>query len=201
MGAQIAREVYRAHPTCQQLGPGDAVCRADRGLIDVFEPREELRQGPKIPDLNRHPDRKGARISAPVDRERVNFVASEARNAAQLKKNLSLAVCDLNAERLPLAEASFGTLLIVHFIPEQWSNYLAVLSTGGYLLFESMGGQGGNYLHLPRVGQIRALLEPGFNVSLYRERPVGPHAANAVAVRLVARKICENCERLDACSP
>src|SRR5271154_5803257 len=66
MGAQIAREVYRAHPTCQQLGPGDAVCRADRGLIDVFEPREELRQGPKIPDLNRHPDRKGARISAPV---------------------------------------------------------------------------------------------------------------------------------------
>jgi len=140
-------------------------------------------------------------IGMDIDRERVNFVASEARNAAQLKKNLSLAVCDLNAERLPLAEASFGTLLIVHFIPEQWSNYLAVLSTGGYLLFESMGGQGGNYLHLPRVGQIRALLEPGFNVSLYRERPVGPHAANAVAVRLVARKICENCERLDACSP
>jgi SAM-dependent methyltransferase len=129
-------------------------------------------------------------IGADTDRERIRFVASRARNDPRLvKKNLSLAVCDLQAQSLPFADASYGTLLIVHFIPEQWSNYLALLRTGGYLLFETMGGQGGNYLQLPRVGHMRALLGLGFRMSFYRERPVGPPEAHAVTVRLVARKI------------
>jgi hypothetical protein len=90
---------------------------------------------------------------------------------------------------LPFADASFGTLVIVHFIPEQWSVYFALLRSGGYLLFETMGGQGGNYLQLPIAGQMRALLDPRFRMSFYRERPVGPREAKAVAVRLVAHKI------------
>jgi hypothetical protein len=65
---------------------------------------------------------------------------------------------------------------------------LSVLSYGGYLLFETMGGQGGNYLQLPRAGQMRTLLEPGFKMLFYREKRVGPPEANAVSVRLLARK-------------
>ena len=128
-------------------------------------------------------------IGVDIDRERIRFVASRTRSEPRLvKKNLSLAVCDLQAESLPFADASYGALLIIRFIPEQWSNYLALLRTGGYLIFETMGGQGGNYLQLPRVGQMRALLG-GFRMSFYRERPVGPPEAHAVTVRLVARKI------------
>jgi SAM-dependent methyltransferase len=128
-------------------------------------------------------------IGVDIDHERIRFVASRARSEPRFEKNLRLAACDLNAESLPFAEASFGTLLIVHFIPERCRNYLALLRSGGYLLFETMGGQGANYLQLPRVGQMRALLEPAFTMSLYRERPVGPPEVNAVTVRLIARRI------------
>jgi SAM-dependent methyltransferase len=68
-------------------------------------------------------------IGADIDRERIGFVASRARNEPRLlKKNLSLAVCDLNAESLPFADASYGTLLIIQFIPEQWGNYLSAIA-------------------------------------------------------------------------
>jgi hypothetical protein len=79
-------------------------------------------------------------------------------------------------------------LLIVHFLPGQLSILLSVLRKGGHLLFETMGGQGGNYLRLPHIGEMRTLLEHDFRLLYYREKRVGPCWANAVTVRLIARK-------------
>lgn len=126
-------------------------------------------------------------VGADIDHRRIQVATSRA-NSEPHKNNLRFVICDLDDERSPFAQASLGALLIVHFIPRQWSS-LSLLTAGGYLLFETMGGQGENYLQLPRVGQMRALLEPGFAVSHYDERPVGPAEANAAAVRLVARKL------------
>jgi len=128
-------------------------------------------------------------IGVDNDHDRIKFLAACARSERRIQNTITLAVCNLDAENLPFAESSVGTLLIIHFIPEQWTGYRSVLSRNGYLLFETMGGQGANYLQLPHAGQMRALLDPGFRVIFYRERPVGPSEANAVAVRLIAQKI------------
>lgn len=128
-------------------------------------------------------------VAADIDRERLGFVVSQAPYRGITGNTLKCIACDLNDEGLPFANASFGTLVVVHFIPKCWKNYIKLLTRDGYLLFETMGGHGGNYLELPRMGEMRAFLDGKFKVSLYRERLVGPSEANAATVRFVARKL------------
>jgi SAM-dependent methyltransferase len=128
-------------------------------------------------------------VGADLDRERVGFLRRRAEDDPSVGKNLNLVISDLNGESLPFQNGIFGTLIIIHFVPRHWRSYLALLRTRGVLLFETMGGQGGNYLQLPTKGEMRSLLEQTFGISVYRERPVGPTGSNAVTVRLVARKL------------
>lgn len=128
-------------------------------------------------------------IAVDIDHERIRFIASRISSEPRLRQNIHLAVCDLNAPSLPFDDTRFDALLIVHFIPKEWSSYLGMLRTGGHLLFETMGGQGRNFLELPCEGQMRELLRRNFRISYYRERPVGPPGAGAVAVKLVACKL------------
>jgi SAM-dependent methyltransferase len=128
-------------------------------------------------------------IGADIDCERIDFLRRRAESDPLAKKHLNLVGCDLNAQSLPFQKEIFGTLIIVHFVPRHWKNYLDLLRAGGCLVFETMGGQGENYLQLPLKGQMREVLEPSFTILNYRERPVGPPEKNAVTVRLVARKL------------
>jgi SAM-dependent methyltransferase len=128
-------------------------------------------------------------VGTDINRGRIDFLRRRAESDPLVKKNLNLVACDLNAQSLPFQKEIFGTLIIVHFVPRHWKIYLALLRTGGCLVFETMGGQGGNYLQLPLRGQMREVLEPSFTISTYQERPVGPPERNAVTVRLVARKV------------
>jgi SAM-dependent methyltransferase len=129
----------------------------------------------------------GYRVTgADLDRTRVRFLALRREDAAT---RVGAVVCDLNAEQLPFARGSFGALLVVHFIPEQWGNYFDLLRPGGVLLFETMGGQGRNYLQLPKAGQIQSLLRSRFVAEIYHERHVGPPGVDAVSVKVVARKV------------
>lgn len=128
-------------------------------------------------------------IAVDIDHQRISFIASRISSEPRLGQNIHLAFCDLNAASLPFGDARFDALLIVHFIPREWNPYLAILRTGGHLLFETMGGQGRNFLQLPCEGQMRKLLRPNFRISYYRERPVGPPGADAVTVKLVACKL------------
>jgi hypothetical protein len=41
---------------------------------------------------------------------------------------------------------------------------------------------------LPKAGEVRGLLERGFDFEVYEERPVGPTSCNAVTVRVLAKK-------------
>jgi SAM-dependent methyltransferase len=88
---------------------------------------------------------------------------------------------------LPIAPATFDLILVVHFMTAGLTSLLRpLLKPGGFLLLESFGGQGGNYLDLPQPGEMRAALA-GFEILDYRETLVGPAKSEAVAVRFLAR--------------
>jgi hypothetical protein len=46
----------------------------------------------------------------------------------------------------------------------------------------------GNYLQLPKAGELRSLLKEAFELEFYKERKVGPQKCGAVAVQLLARR-------------
>jgi len=58
----------------------------------------------------------------------------------------------------------------------------------GYLLLETVPGCGGNFMELPKKGELKTLLESNFEFEMYKEKPVGPGEGNAVTVKLVARR-------------
>jgi hypothetical protein len=63
-----------------------------------------------------------------------------------------------------------------------------VLKPDGYLYVETFGGHGKNYLQLPGAGKVKAVLQESYEIISYVERRVGPAQADAVSVRLLARK-------------
>jgi hypothetical protein len=89
---------------------------------------------------------------------------------------------------LPFRPGSFDLIVVVHFVADDLPGLLyPLLRTGGHLLFESFGGQGGNWEALPKPGAMRAALEPGFDIRDYRERLVGPTRSKAASVRFLAQ--------------
>lgn len=88
---------------------------------------------------------------------------------------------------LPFAPATFDAVVVVHFVAHGLLARVAtLLRPGGYLIYETFGGQGQNWRDLPRPGQTRAEIEASFDLLHYHERPAGPDR-QAVAVRLFAR--------------
>ncbi len=97
---------------------------------------------------------------------------------------------DLVKEPWPFAPYAAGGIINVHFLlPALFQLFERSLSPGGYLLLETVSGHGGNYLELPRAGELRAVFEKRFQIDWYRERKVGPHDCNAATVQLFAKKL------------
>jgi hypothetical protein len=63
------------------------------------------------------------------------------------------------------------------------------LVLSGHLYIETFGGHGGNYLDLPKAGQLRDLLSRHFRLAFYRERAVGPPGCGAMSVKLLGKKL------------
>lgn len=102
-----------------------------------------------------------------------------------------MSVCaDLSTDQLPFAKSSFSAVICVHY-PVQTiiSDLDAAVQDGGHFYIETFGGQGQNYLELPKAGEIRDALT-GYDFHFYKERPVGPLSQNSVAVRALGRKLC-----------
>jgi hypothetical protein len=98
-------------------------------------------------------------------------------------------LADLGPSRWPFRENCFAGIICVHFLNVTlFEAFHSSLVAGGCLYIETFGGYGGNYLDLPKAGQLRDLLSNGFDVALYREKKVGPAGYDAVTVRLFARK-------------
>jgi SAM-dependent methyltransferase len=104
---------------------------------------------------------------------------------AMLSKLVRLHPMDLTQDPWPFGAAEFGTIINVHFfLPGLLQHFETSLSPGGYLLVETPPGCGGNYRGLPKAGDVRQMLRPGFDIEHYREGRAGP----VVSVKVVARK-------------
>jgi SAM-dependent methyltransferase len=95
----------------------------------------------------------------------------------------------LGASHWPFPDNCFAGIICVHFLDVALLEaFRSSLIAGGYLYIETFGGHGGNYLSLPRAGQLHHLLSPNFDLHFYRERKVGPGGYDAVTVKLFGRK-------------
>jgi SAM-dependent methyltransferase len=96
---------------------------------------------------------------------------------------------DLGPSQWPFRENCFAGMVCVHFLNVAlFGVFRSSLVTGGFLYIETFGGHGGNYLDLPKAGQLHRLLRADFDIPFYRERKVGPAAYDAVTVKLFAVK-------------
>jgi SAM-dependent methyltransferase len=104
-------------------------------------------------------------------------------------KRLILHQIDLKKDPWPFKQRSVGGIINIHFtLPSLFPFFGSSLVQGGYLLIETVPGCGGNYLELPRKGELKAAFENSFAFEVYKERPVGPSDRNAVTVKLLARR-------------
>lgn len=116
----------------------------------------------------------------------VHLRRTELRKAST---KLSLHQLDLAKDRWPFTAGVAGGIINVHFLlPELFPFFERSLSPGGYLLLETVPGCGGNYLELPKAGELRSAFERVFELEFYQERTVGPLGFDAVTVRLLAKK-------------
>ena len=98
-------------------------------------------------------------------------------------------VANLDPHQWPFGEKCFGGIICVHFLKiSLFEAFRSSLAAEGYLYIETFGGQGRNYLDLPKAGQLHDLLSTNFHVLFYREKKVGPGGSDAVTVKLFARK-------------
>jgi SAM-dependent methyltransferase len=120
-----------------------------------------------------------------VENSAANILESDPSNVCG---RVSSVCADLSTDRLPFAKSSFSAVICVHY-PVQTiiSDLDAAVQKGGHFYIETFGGQGQNYLELPKAGEIRAALA-GYDFHFYKERPAGPHSQNSVAVTAFGRK-------------
>lgn len=92
-------------------------------------------------------------------------------------------------QELPFKDGSLGVAVVVHFTcPGLISKLTKLLVPGGYLIYETFGGQGENWRSLPMKGEIASELESSINVIKYKERYVGPIQYQRVSIKLFAKR-------------
>lgn len=102
---------------------------------------------------------------------------------------LTLYQMDLTEDPWPFDTCSVGGIVNVHFLlPSLFRFFESSISPNGYLLLETVPGHGGNYLQLPKAGELRSAFEKSFVFEFYRERKVGPRSLGTVTVQLLARR-------------
>ena len=126
-------------------------------------------------------------IGLDIDEGRISQARALSKaNAAQIV----WAVADAE-ESLPVREASFDVVVIVHYVTDRVIETAhSVLKLGGHLIFETFDARGENWRDLPIVGAIPAALANGFETICLHERAVGPDNSRAV-VRAFARRVTE----------
>jgi len=89
---------------------------------------------------------------------------------------------------MPFRDAVFGGAIVVHFYsPGLFNNLNKLIAKGGLIFYESIGGQGSNWMELGKCGQVKAEFLDEFNVLSYKEIPVGPEKLYST-LKMVARK-------------
>jgi SAM-dependent methyltransferase len=113
-------------------------------------------------------------------------IAAARENAPSSPCAIRWIVADIE-QRLPIERGTFDLVVIVHYFSETViSQALEALRPGGWLILETFGGQGKNWMALPPLGWAAGRFCNEFQVSVLEERAVGPSKSNA-AVRLMAK--------------
>jgi len=82
---------------------------------------------------------------------------------------LQLHELDLLNDPWDFAEGAAGAIVNVHFfLPSLFSRFGHSLKPGGYLIFESVPGCGGNYRELRLASYVRSRLQQDATVELSR---------------------------------
>lgn len=124
------------------------------------------------------------------DRKALDFVESLVQTQQAGRNLLPTLELDLNGTKWPFEPESLGGIISVHFLTAKILDYFRVsLKVGGYLLIETIGGNGKNYLDLLPQGYIKSRLTDRFDIISYRENKVGPAEIDAASVKLFARRV------------
>jgi SAM-dependent methyltransferase len=122
-----------------------------------------------------------------------SLVRSESKNCFDPKHKegrLYPVLAELKESQWPFSQNCFGAIICVHFLDiNLFDVFHASLVPNGHLYIETFGGHGGNYLDLPKAGQLHDLLSRNFNLLFYREKMVGPLGFGAVSVKLLGKKL------------
>jgi SAM-dependent methyltransferase len=102
---------------------------------------------------------------------------------------LRLCEMDLARDQWPFGAGSAGAIINVHFLlPTLFPFFESSLLPGGYLLIETVPAHGGNYLELPRTGELRLAFQDAFEFEFYKERKAGPSYYDAVTVQFFGKR-------------
>jgi hypothetical protein len=100
---------------------------------------------------------------------------------------VSLVILDATRE-LPFRRESFDVVVVIHALSlDVLVRAKETVRSGGHLVFETFGAQGGNWLALPRPHQVAEVVADGFETLIYREKPVRGRP-EAVTVRALFRR-------------
>lgn len=129
-------------------------------------------------------------VAADNDFERLK--ALQEAKSCLIRKNgsISCVKANLSSSNWPFEPNSFLGIISVHFPDYRAIRFVdQFLQKNGWLYFDSVGAQGKNYLQLPEQGWMKSVLQENFDFQHYEERHAGPGGQNAVAVRLLAKRI------------
>jgi SAM-dependent methyltransferase len=133
-------------------------------------------------------------IAVDRDVDRLRFLESSGISSREPDHGLNrrgriFSLCaDLSANRLPFAKSSFSAVICVHYAVQNIVQDLSdTIKKGGFFYIETFGGQGANYLELPRAGEVRDALK-SYDFYFYKERPVGPPSHSSVVVTALGQK-------------
>jgi SAM-dependent methyltransferase len=91
---------------------------------------------------------------------------------------------------LPFRDHSFNLVLIVHYVHKGLlSRIPRLVSPGGFLVYETYGGQGENWRSLPVHGELEDELTQSFSLLTKIETYVGPKDSPHVNVKIFAEKL------------
>jgi SAM-dependent methyltransferase len=120
--------------------------------------------------------------------DHISATVEENTRTTQLGKLTTLS-CDLFETSWPFEAGKFGAVINIDFVAlDLLEKFTFSLRVGGLLFFETFANRGGNFLQLPKQGQVRKLLEIDYDFEMYREKKAGPAHIDAVTVCLLGRK-------------
>ncbi len=114
-------------------------------------------------------------------------VLKETKSVMQQPGRIHFVIADFDVG-LPIRRESIAVAAVVHVVSQKILRIISdVMARGGYLIYETYGGIGQNYLTLPRPGQFAAELCLDYDLVYYKETIVGPRREAATVKCLACR--------------